>query len=411
MSASASFDAFLQAVRGTLAAPFANASQSALLAAIAIAALLAVVVLLLMAATPRQTRVVKVRRYRPRAGDDTAAGAAGDEDDGGADDDGARQGAVSAQAGAVDSGAGGRAFARAGAVAAPVLVLAALLFGYLSTGTDGACITFCHANEAAVVAASQVHHASCIACHEAPGAAGLAANIASRVTMAYGRLRSTPPDRPTAVDSLGCLTCHASVLGTVTVSAGGLRMSHAAPVAAGRPCVVCHGAVGHAKSGDTFSMSGCVVCHDGRLASAACQTCHVRDPLDEAVVGMGDSTGTIGSGRIPFPLVEVGTLTCGGCHDEAARCDPCHGLRMPHPKAFLAGGHARQAAFERKRSCWKCHVFADCGGCHSLFENSHAADWKKTHGLAGWQAGCGCHQGVSGRKTPMCPICHDRPPS
>lgn len=399
----ASATATIDALRNVIANPDANPTLTLLFVAVAALVVLLVAVLVVMIVTPTRKRIVKVRRYvgpRPE----------------GAPAQAAPQTATRPQP------KRRRTIPRqvANIIAAGIIAVA-LVASYAATSTDVYCSRTCHANTPAVTAATSVDHAPCFSCHE-ESLFSLVANTTSRARML---VRYTGGASPSAarvtVDSTACLQCHQSVRkGVVTNERTGIRMSHAEVLEGGLPCGACHESAGHSADAFTGSMSVCVPCHDAERASAECTTCHTTDPGAMLIAGdpaaSGESTGAIvGSGKLTYPAVTAAKRECGGCHDEPTTCDPCHGIRMPHTQEFKEGGHAVNAAFERKKTCWQCHDPQSCAvaACHrGAFDpvtgsTTHGRAWKAEHGVAGWDAGCVCHErGAARRAKPMCYLCH-----
>ncbi|MBN2848535.1 MAG: hypothetical protein JXP72_08840, partial [Coriobacteriia bacterium] len=193
-----------------------------------------------------------------------------------------------------------------------------------------------------------------------------------------------------------------------------IRVSHAEPLSAGMNCVDCHGDVGHLGEPGRVpvSMDRCLGCHDGETAAAACATCHTTDIAatgrDALVATDGRATG---SGEYQYPTVVASDTDCSGCHEVETQCDPCHGLRLPHPERFVSGYHAADAAFEKKESCYRCHDTRDCQSCHAPFSTGHASNWRVDHTRASWDAGCGCHGRGTNVDTPICVFCHENAPT
>jgi len=193
-----------------------------------------------------------------------------------------------------------------------------------------------------------------------------------------------------------------------------IRVSHAEPLEAGMNCVDCHGAVGHLGEAGrvAVSMDRCLGCHDGESASADCAVCHTTDIAATGRDALVRDDGRItGSGKYQYPTVVASGADCSGCHDVETQCDPCHGLRLPHPEAFVKGYHAKDAAFEKKESCYRCHDTRDCQSCHRPFSTGHAPNWKTDHARSPWDAGCGCHGRGVNEETPLCVFCHDNAPT
>lgn len=273
---------------------------------------------------------------------------------------------------------------------------------YGLTGTRTFCADACHSGSEAVVSAGNDAHVSvsCAACHEARGVWGAPANIAWRLECVGAQLTGDGVgQRP--VPARRCLACHEAILGeTLENEERGLRMDHAEPIEAGMSCEDCHGHAGHGTE-LVAGMNPCLRCHDGERVSAECSVCHMGDPTTAAI-----------SERV-FPAVRVANRDCGGCHDLAP-CDACHGTRMPHSETFIAYAHAKDAAFERKESCYLCHETSDCGACHASWDLGHGATAaarladhreKMTRSAFEGRAGCTCHSHNPYRN--YCAICHE----
>lgn len=278
--------------------------------------------------------------------------------------------------------------------AALALVAAALVSTQVITGSRAYCSESCH-HEGLPTAVDGAHGPiACVRCHE-PGPAALAPGyLVLRAGHALEALGIPSAAYPVPPASDGCAGCHAGGLAAVTASTTrGVRMSHAEPIEAGMSCGICHPGIGHGTA-SPVPMSTCLPCHDGETAEASCGTCHVDDPGAQTAMAPD---------RI-FEKVRLGPVEdCGGCHDQRS-CDACHGIRMPHTTAFKEGGHARDAAFTRKRVCYRCHVETeDCRRCHGDFD-AHGEDFASTHRQVPWGSACnGCHKGHAGS---FCDRCH-----
>lgn len=303
--------------------------------------------------------------------------------------------------GSVRANAGGARLRASTYVVFGVLVGVALAVGYAGTAQDVYCAT-CHgqiaedagpiADEGTQTATSEPTHASvsCVACHEAGQLTGMAANTIDRARHLVAQLAGAPFPTDAVVDSSACLRCHNEILQeSVETTDTRIRMSHKEPVEAGLVCTECHAGVGHRQEpAAQAGMVTCLRCHDGEQAAAACGTCHLAD------VGYSTTDSRV------FVAVNLPPITdCGDCHDQA-KCDACHGFRMPHPQGFLDGEHARYAGFDLKEKCYACHVRTDCDRCHATKDRSlgywgHGTGpvWKYQHYDVppGIEAGCGCH--------------------
>lgn len=271
--------------------------------------------------------------------------------------------------------------------------------------TSEAC-GLCHAVKGGVESwRADVHsRVGCYACHARPGFAGALEASARGVSGLYASTRRPP------ADTGGCAQCHASVL-QETLEVDGLRVRHFDIAAAGISCLACHDTVGHAREatraaspkGDKIAprprMTRCLQCHEGKTASAECDTCHVgRQPSDS-------SDFTVPFGDTPAPA------RCDACHPAAVqkRCTQCHGLDLPHPPSFM-GEHAGMSA-RNPALCAKCHETASSQSacaCHQeTNEHGTYSAWFPVHGVAASQngpGGCRCHS------ASFCGFCHERSP-
>lgn len=189
------------------------------------------------------------------------------------------------------------------------------------------------------------------------------------------------------VTSSACERCHMSVMtGVTNVQSRGLKMSHSEPMRASATCTDCHQLRGGVVSIHNAGMTPCLRCHDGTKVSAACATCHNERP-----------TAAARARSTSFSDQQVREIKCGGCHEEKRYCDPCHGLRMPHTTAFMAGAHARAATvdfwYNGGKACARCHTAKrrPCTRCHtSLIGKAHGLAMRRHEKAT--SAGCNtCH--------------------
>jgi len=265
---------------------------------------------------------------------------------------------------------------------------------YTWSGTNEYCSAACHVMEPAASSWRLSPHSEvdCVRCHEGTPITSMPQAVMSRARHLLGSVTGASPGSVTLPPDR-CLGCHEEEIAESIESTAGIRMDHSAPVDAGIPCESCHRETGHMiETAQASRMQVCLRCHDGDGASNECATCHIGDPGAHTV-----------SARI-FVQVQLPPPTCGGCHDEST-CDACHGLRMPHSVEFLAGDHARPAAFDGRTLCWRCHVEADCtGGCHGSFDAGHGPYFKEDHKRYPWDSQCGtCHKAHEGS---FCDRCH-----
>jgi len=387
----------------TVQNPGANPTVALVIVAFVLVAVLMLVLLMFMFITPASKKVVKVRRYTGEAAVQARLAAEQREAE-----------ALASQSTEVSTKVRPAAAALTGVMTTSILLIVAFVGGYVATSTNSYCAGSCHRGTHAVTSADEASHARCTSCHEVGGIFGVPANLVSRGRMMYvAATEGMPRTLTSVVDSRPCLSCHREIGEESTVSAAGLKMSHKAVIEAGRPCVQCHEASGHTTDVYTGTMSTCVPCHDSKTASAQCPTCHEKNP--DALAKEASPERTLGSKGFVYPAVRAANRECGGCHDQKKNCDPCHGIRMPHSREFKRGQHARNAAFSKKLSCWKCHDPQWCsnGGCHlSAFspatgDTTHGENWRQLHSRAAWDAGCICHsQRGTDRTGPICTLCH-----
>jgi trimethylamine-N-oxide reductase cytochrome c-type subunit TorC len=287
--------------------------------------------------------------------------------------------------------------------------LGIVLLALLSTGwylqRPQTCVQ-CHSKGEYVESVAESTHpeVDCMDCHANPGPSGLA-----QAALSYGRwfevyavTRVPPVATGAGVDNAACLSCHDEVA-RETVEAKGIRVRHSDFLDEGALCGDCHNTAGHgdmAVNPTVPEMDSCFPCHDGEVASAECEVCHV-----------GDITATADPADYePVKTVDAGQ-SCYGCHPED-QCLSCHGVSMPHPAGWSdpdnrgKGTHVRQG-FSDRELCWRCHhkpgqVFVpedESCRCHGLLGEMHGGEaWVAEHGLQ-----------ATGQKTGEyadCKMCH-----
>lgn len=417
------FDRLRDLVFRTFQNPTADLVSSAFVLSAILVVLLMLVLVFSLLLTPKRRKVVKIRRYRrvvqegageqggevgaadpvePVDADTTPEATTNSAVDVPPTGDSSRTAKNPSSARAIVGGIVSFVFS------VPVLIALALVGGYWVSGTNDFCARTCHAGVEQVHSASKIDHASCADCHEQPGVAGIPANVYTRASMGVAQVLGRELDGRVVIDSSACLRCHQTTITQTVETARGIRISHKELNQAGQTCVSCHPQTGHDTRRD-YTMSACLPCHDGKKATNDCAVCHTSDPYDgRPRAGSGESTSTIGSGKISYPVVRVANRNCGGCHNQERECDTCHGLRMPHDQQFLNGGHARLAAWEKKQMCYKCHEPNSCTtGCHIGPFPGHYDGFKEDHKKARKTDGCACHAQKWGRTKPMCVLCHD----
>jgi hypothetical protein len=397
-----------QGVQAFVAHPKLGLKEALFGLSVVMLVVLAILLFILYIATPAQKRVVKVRRYRPGVAPPGADAAA-------AIGTSAAAGRPAAPQAARSKRQPGKVTLFLGSTVGLLLILLFVIVAvYAATSTSSYCSQVCHARSKTVIAAVKTDHASCVSCHEERGVVGVVGNSTSRLRMSVSAVTGLRLSGAIPVQSSACLSCHSRIVTDTITTSAGLRISHKEIIAAGKPCNACHPDTGHVKRSYSRGMGECIVCHDGKTASAECSVCHLRSA---AQIGgkPGQPADELGSGRFTYVAVNAANQNCAGCHDVANKCDPCHGgVRMPHTAEFIAGGHAMPAAFDGKQKCWKCHDPAtDCvSPCHQGFSKTgvsgHAQNWKSDHATNPRDSGCACHANRTGRTTPYCPVCHPK---
>ena len=239
---------------------------------------------------------------------------------------------------------------------------------------------------------------TCLACHQKPGPIGWA-DIKIRISRMALLKTAKRYEKPitTTVNDVSCNQCHDPTR-RKTVRNYGIKMSHKEPLEAGFRCTDCHNTAGHGKNvvGAHYpSMNDCIQCHTGEKISTDCNLCHTKDVGTKPRAQSAD-----------YPKVHLAPPTnCRGCH-SIEPCTDCHGLEMPHPQNFREPEvHAKLAAFERKKTCQKCHDDQMCDRCHR-FPGHNEASWRVEHGPKAqgeFKAGClNCHN----RSRDFCGLCH-----
>lgn len=275
-----------------------------------------------------------------------------------------------------------------------VLLLAAWVTAGFTTSSTELC-RGCHwpaAQHAKADRASDPHQSvDCVSCHEPGSVVGrYLTDVPSRVTHLVG---ASLGERDMAeygqVTIRACARCHRTAQQrTVVDGARGLRMSHAEPLAASARCIDCHTLRAGIVSTHNAGMAPCLRCHDGRRAASKCLTCHQGETATAARVRADD-----------LRKVQIRDVSCGGCHDQARDCDPCHGARMPHTSTFKRYAHARAASvdlwYNGGKACGRCHT-ADrnpCSKCHTAMLGTAHGKWMASgHKSATTKACNTCHQ-------------------
>lgn len=296
-------------------------------------------------------------------------------------------------------------------VAAVIGLVIVGVTGYTSS-TDSVCVS-CHEQTVHTESGQKdpLHaNVECVQCHELGSVIGrYAADVPSRlVHFADGLSAPKIQTFYGQVSSTACLRCHDADIEKVTLDAiSGIRMSHAEPVAASAACTDCHTMSAGFVGPHNVGMKPCIRCHDSKLASAECETCHDKKT---SLAARARSTS--------FQSVQVPQVRCGGCHNEARECDSCHGgTRMPHSTEFMGMAHARAGAvsywYQDGKACVKCHneTRRPCEKCHTsgLLGSGHPPVLAVQH-RAAVASGCdSCHirNAVVGNRDFCVDLCHN----
>lgn len=369
------FNRLLEEIQALIERPTSNLTAASLLLAIVVIGVLVVLIVALLALT--STR--RPRRVRtPRAGS-------------------ADSGMGPASAGAARP----RVLSRQQLTWASVAIALVALGGmYISTSGEVYCSATCHTMTPSADSWKASAHATvaCTSCHESSVIDGTFSRIRHAVAEA-GPADITSFEASVAASR--CIRCHPEAAENTAIEGRGLRVIHGHFTAEGVDCARCHAQVGHLPAAGvrSGSMSECLRCHDGEVASATCATCHIDDVGFTTV-----EDRSFGRVRLPQP-------TCGGCHQEAT-CDACHGLRMPHPEDYAdPRQHAYAGAFTgRETLCYRCHTPRDCTECHGtlvLEGGGHSVSWRTAHRQYSYADGNGyclaCH-----KTEDFCRVCHQQ---
>lgn len=241
----------------------------------------------------------------------------------------------------------------------------------------------------------------CLNCHYEPGILGYTiGNMAGAENIVAHFLKGGQIERAT-VSNRSCLKCHSDVYErTVVDPEREIKVRHKDIIAGGLACTSCHERTAHGtNTGATFAMNVCTSCHDGKRASAKCNTCHKEDIAYRASRTLDD-----------WPKQKGLRVTCTGCHKPATteNCIRCHGLELPHAGQFVQK-HAMEAEKSAGNLCYKCHwermAQKRMCGCHNPEGDIHGSpeSWYIAHRSLAKNNGmaCNCHG------LPFCARCHD----
>ncbi len=240
----------------------------------------------------------------------------------------------------------------------------------------------------------------CTECHEAAAASTRSSErlIPSSESCdrchgdAHPRTRAPLLPGPLAAGALACEACHVGIVpGGPPLSSRfespALHFSHAMHKAGTQaPCESCHRGVEQlalATEAALPSEGDCLRCHDGRVATDRCGSCHPSQAGGRLMTRTRQEPGAL---LVPGP-----SSSWGVAHDAA--------FVMDHRGPAKASGEL----------CKSCHTEASCLECHAGVLRPmriHASDYLTMHGIEakGRVSDCdSCHRGGSD-----CSACHER---
>lgn len=238
----------------------------------------------------------------------------------------------------------------------------------------------------------------CVKCHREPGVLGYLVDqtkMAKRVCSFI--LSSYQLPLVSNIDNSSCLSCHQKI-SKKTVVKNAIRVRHKDFLEEGQACTDCHSAVGHQgtlKKQENPTMDKCTSCHNGKIASTKCKTCHVEKVKREVrysrpggIIHGKDWRQTHGMGNLTSCIICHSKTDCGRCHLEMPHdqnwpyyhgkkalnndclkchvksfCNDCHRIEMPHQASFLPK-HSKTVEKKGDDVCYRCHIRDDCQRCH-----------------------------------------------
>lgn len=247
----------------------------------------------------------------------------------------------------------------------------------------------CHRIDHSFWTRSRHADVSCQECHSGRGNLAVVRGRLNQYYMVFAQLTGLY-DRPVTafVNNANCMACHKAILDTPIVARYGIRMRHSDIITAGIRCTQCHNTVAHGKATKNPTapfMDTCTPCHDGKKASAKCDTCHYKDGQEKAVPTVRVAPWAITHGAKWTKTHGMGNLkTCSVCHTDVF-CTDCHGMQLPHGSNWplLHGKAAVKNQDElrpgdKARSCVGCHLSSFCEGCHQI-AMPHPARFLQVH--------------------------------
>lgn len=267
----------------------------------------------------------------------------------------------------------------AGLATALVLVFVGAVAGFAAVNRIETCGA-CHVIEAEVTTYRETEHyasgVGCQECHTKPGVFSYFVRNLQGLSNALAHATDTYERPITAyVGADTCTKCHPNEEIGRDLVVGNIRVNHKGLREAGYQCLTCHANISHPGTQTEAArlsqsvMSVCSRCHDGVRLPEDCDVCHI---------------GAVPGDHDPVVMqVRMNAKDCRGCHQDETTCRRCHnGLDMPHPSKWAKDGHGPVVLDCGESICVKCHTKEDpeyCLDCHGL-ELPHPKAFRGDHG-------------------------------
>jgi len=168
-------------------------------------------------------------------------------------------------------------------IVVPLLVVTGLSAAAMHWTSQPSFCARCHVMQPYIDGWAAGAHGSvnCEDCHLPPGGVAFVGGkiAAMQVVVDYFRGDYRDQSFNAVVGNASCLKCHADIESAVLVR-DGIKVAHAGIVRLGAKCMSCHSTIAHGDATPVGSrtyptMNTCFSCHDGKIASTTCTTCHV----------------------------------------------------------------------------------------------------------------------------------------
>ncbi len=264
------------------------------------------------------------------------------------------------------------------AAALVVIGVAAVYLPVAMTSTPSFCQN-CHLMKEPTALWEESTHANvnCVQCHVEPGILKTLEHKALSYKEIYfnffgeGRM----PEDIALPTNAACLQCHNL---DRTVSPGGdIKIPHREHVEMRNlKCADCHFNVVHTRRGTPGGappMDICYMCHDGKRAPNACDTCHTTPVKD--LQKQGHPTDAL---QNHGKLAQDRSEDCKRCHSDRSRfCENCHNKPpASHKAATWRYTHKTVVETSGRATCEGCHKPEFCQKCHKV---QHPPNWKQVH--------------------------------